>query len=124
MISIETNADEVAADFNTLAATLESTVVNDGIEPFLKSVQVESKRHHRFHARTGKLTRSVKISADNDGGSIYIDDASAPYGKYIHDGTRRWSADPFVQSAYESKQRDLDVAVDRALDNAITKAGL
>jgi len=112
----------VADGFNKLSATLEPAIVRAGIQPFLKSVQVEAQRRHRYHRRTGKLGRAVKISYNESGGDIYIDDASAPYGKYVHEGTRYWDSDPFLTDAYDRKSKDLDAALSRATDQAINQA--
>ena len=124
MVSISTNADEVAGEFAKLATTLEPTVVKEGIQTFLVSVQAEAKRQHRYHRRTGKLERSVKVERAQDGGSVYLDDGAAPYGKYIHNGTRYIDSDPFLTDAYDRKERDLDIAVGRSVDHAIQQAGL
>jgi hypothetical protein len=59
-----------------------------------------------------------------DSGTVYIDDAQARYGKYVHEGTRRVDADPFLTDAFDSQQRVLDEDVDRAVDAAITQAFL
>ena len=124
MISISTNADEVAGEFTKLAATLEPTVVKEGIQTFLAEVQAEAKRQHRYTRRTGKLERAVKVERTEDGGSVYIDDAAARYGKYIHEGTRYIDSDPFLTDAYDRKQQDLDRSVSRSVDHAIQQAGL
>ena len=124
MVSISTNADEVADEFTKLAATLEPTVVKEGIQTFLVSVQAEAKRQHRYTRRTGKLERAVKVERAQDGGSVYLDDGAAPYGKYIHNGTRYIDSDPFLTDAYDRKERDLDRSVSRSVDHAIQQAGL
>ena len=124
MVTVTSNADQVAAEFAKLAVTLQPVIVKDSVEPFLREVQIEARRQHRYNRNSGKLERSIKISMSADGGDVSIDDRLAPYGKYVHEGTRKWNADKFLTEAGERKQKDLYRNADRATEKAIKQAGL
>ena len=124
MLTITTNADEVASDFGKLDAILVDSMVHDGIGPFVKEIELEARQHHRYQNKSGRLMRAIKSSVDRDSGSVYIDEGSAPYGKYVHDGTRHWASDPFITDAFDRKQADLERDADRAVGQAIQQAGL
>jgi hypothetical protein len=124
VLSITTNADEVASDFKELDAALQRAVVKDGIGPFVNSIKVEAQRHHRYHRKTGRLERAIRATTDADSGQVYIDEGLASYGRYVHDGTRKWDSDAFITDAYERKQLELDRDADRAVEKAIKQAGL
>jgi HK97 gp10 family phage protein len=124
MITVTTNAEDVAGALQKLSSTLDNGVVTQGVQPFLRGVQATAKKQHRYHRQSGKLERAIKVELTNTGGSVYIDDGIAPYGKYVHNGTRKWDSDPFLTEAFDEKSRDLDRAVDLAIDKAINEAGL
>lgn len=83
----------------------------------------DAKRIHRHQRRTGKLERSIKVVRRKDGGSIYIDDASCDYGKYVHRGQRTWKPDEFVFETYQRNERVFDTNIDKAINDALKKAG-
>lgn len=83
----------------------------------------DAKRVHRHQRRTGKLERSIKVVRRKDGGSIYIDDTSCDYGKYVHRGQRSWKPDEFVFEAYQRNERVFDTNIDKAINDALKKAG-
>jgi len=124
MISVTVRADEVVGGLTSLATTIKPAVVMGVIYDFLSSVQIEAKRQHRYIRRTGRLERSVKIDRTEDGGSVYIDEGAAPYGKYIHEGTKFIDRDPFLTDAFDRKEADLYIAIAQAMDQTIQQAGL
>lgn len=124
MITIKTNAAEVASCFDKLDATLQRSIVQNGVHKYLAAVQATARRDHRYIRRTGKLLRSVRMETNTDGGSVYIDEGLAPYGKYVHDGTRHISSDPFLYEAADANEHILDSAASDAVDHAIKAAGL
>ena len=124
MISVDVNADDVLAGLDKLADTLKPTVISQAIVPYLKAVQSTARREHRYNRQTGNLERSVKLEINQDGGSVYIDEAQANYGKYIHNGFKSWSPDPFLSDAANANQPQLAQALDREIGRAIQQAGL
>ena len=116
--------NEVSAAFEKLADTLDETIVEYGVQPFLKAVQRTAQQRHRFTRRTGKLERSIRTETTKDGGTVYLDEGIANYGKYVHQGFGSWSADKFLDVAAEGNMRLLDSDVGRAVDKAINDAGL
>jgi len=125
MAEVELTVDNgVSASFNKLADTLDTTIVEYGIAPFLKTVQKTAQQQHRYTRRSGKLERSVRVETTTKGGSVYLDDGVANYGKYVHEGFRSWGSDKFLENATDNNLRALDADVDRAIDKAINDAGL
>lgn len=114
----------MVAGLNTLASTIDDSVLDIAINPTLKSVQEEARRQHRYKRRTGKLERSISVETTPEGGEVYIEEKTADYGKYVHEGFGKWSPDQFLISAFERKLPALDAALDRAIDDSIKKAGL
>lgn len=55
-------------------------------------VQEEAQATHAFTSRTASLERAVeaKFNFDNGAnvGTVYIDEYAAPYGPFVHNGTR------------------------------------
>jgi HK97 gp10 family phage protein len=123
MLRIDTNADEVAAALEKVPRAIEQSVSDKALPDYLKIVQTKARREHRYDRQTGRLDRAIKISHDKDGGSVYIDDSIARYGKYVHEGTKRWASDPFLTNAVDSTRTQMDAMIDRAVDSAISNAG-
>lgn len=85
---------------------------------FLRTVQRVARRIHRFKTRSGNLERSVLIDVSRqkvrggmrrglEGGSVYLEQGIAPYGRRIHEGWGRWKPDPFLVKAF-IKLRDTE----------------
>lgn len=102
-----------------LSGTVHQKVVKSAIRDFLYAVQRNARATHRYTRRTGNLERAVKVSTTKDGGSVYIDDGQAPYGKFVHNGQRSWAPDPFLYDAVEMNEDDLDRKIDAAIDQAL-----
>lgn len=83
----------------------------------------DAKRIHRHQRHTGKLERSIKSRRTSDGGSVLIDDTYCEYGKFVHRGQRTWKPDEFVFESYARNERSFDKNIDKAINDALKKAG-
>jgi hypothetical protein len=59
----------------------------------LRAIQIDARLHHRFSqapGHTGQLVRSVQQDVEQSGlsGKVWLEESVAPYGKYVHDGTK------------------------------------
>ncbi len=125
MVSVDTSELRgVPEALEKLSGTIHEKVVKVAIRDFLYSVQRDARSTHRYTRRSGNLERSVKVSTDKDGGSVYIDDGQAPYGKYVHNGQRSWAADTFIYDAVEKNEDELDRKIDAAIDQALKEVRL
>lgn len=63
--------------------------LRQAIKASAREVQEEAQRTHRFTSRTGQLERAidVRMIADKTA-EVYIDSQAAPYGPFVHEGTR------------------------------------
>lgn len=114
----------VPASFRELAGTLQNEIVSDAVSDYLVNVQEDAQSNHRYKRRTGNLERSIKIRNKPDGGMVYINEAQAPYGKFVHDGQRSWAPDQFLYNAAIKNEPELNRKIDQAVDKAFRKAGL
>jgi hypothetical protein len=73
----------------------------------------------RYYRNTGRLERSVQVHMESDGGSVYLDEGIADYGKYVHEGQRSWAPDQFVYDAFESQRDEIDSDLTYAISQAI-----
>lgn len=124
MIDIETNAKKVSDGFKSLSETLIGAIVYRAIYPYLSGVSRDAKTIHRYKRKTGKLERGVREERRKDGGSVFVDDTYAHYGKYVHMGQRSWAPDEFVFRAGDANERDLDNLIDKAVDDVLKRSGL
>lgn len=124
MVSIDTNADKVAAAVDILSRNLHDTIVREGIWRFLEILKTGAKQVHRHQRRTGKLERSIKRGTHKDGGSVFVDDSYCDYGKFVHMGQRSWKPDQYVFDSFARNERLLDQMIDKVIDDAFRKAGL
>lgn len=123
MIDVTVKIDEkVPAALTKLSGTLYNDIVTQAIHPYLDKVKEKAKKEHRYKRRTGNLERSVKTQETHDGGSVFIDDSQAPYGKYVHSGHGSWNPDEFLYDAQDEKL--LDKMIDDVIDKSIEKAGI
>jgi hypothetical protein len=59
----------------------------------LRAIQVDARLHHRFSqapGHTGQLVRSIQEDVEQSGlsGKVWLEESVAPYGKFVHDGTK------------------------------------
>jgi hypothetical protein len=60
-----------------------------GAKEGLEDMRRDARVAHRFKTRGGALGRAVKVDFNNFAGrGLFIDSGIAPYGGYVHDGTR------------------------------------
>lgn len=109
-----------------------------------------ARTNHAYKARTGQLERSVKAGNSSDGltGWLELDRSIAPYGPYVHEGTRphtivprymlalRWVADgkfvfakrvrhpgyegdPFLFNALDANEEKIFEIFSRRVDAAL-----
>lgn len=119
-------------------------------------VQQGAREKHRFRTKTGMLERAVDYHVDGNKceGIIEIDSGVAPYGKWVHGGTRphvivpkdkhslRWAGagnkfifakkvhhpgtekDEFLYEAAERSRVEINAIFARHIDKATKEAGL
>lgn len=98
--------------------------VDAGFEIASKKVLSDAARMHRFKSRTGNLISSLRSSISAESAEFMIDNAQAPYGKYVHEGFKSWQSDPFLQSAVNSNAENITNTVSAAIGKLIDKEGL
>lgn len=123
MLEIKTDIGRVSDVIKKVSETLPESLVKIGVWETLPLMANDAKRVHRHQRRTGKLERSIKVRRTNDGGSILIDDTSCDYGKFVHRGQRSWKPDEFVFETYGRNERSFDQNIDKAISDALKKAG-
>lgn len=63
--------------------------LRQAIRASAREVQEEAQRTHRFTSRTGQLERAIDVRMISDKtAEVYIDNNVAPYGPFVHEGTR------------------------------------
>lgn len=124
MVTVESNAKKVSDSFKKLSDTLYNAIVKDGIWEYLVTLRQGAKTVHRHKRKTGKLERSIKVSRNKDGGMVYADDAMSDYAKFVHMGQRTWKPDEFIYDSHSRNERILDQRIDKAIDDALRKAGI
>lgn len=63
--------------------------LRQAIRASAREVQEEAQRTHRFTSRTGQLERAIDVRMIGDKtAEVYIDNNAAPYGPFVHEGTR------------------------------------
>jgi len=97
--------------------------VNNQIEADAIVIVSQARREHRFQTRTGNLVRSTKykMSKRDNAATFFIDDVTAPYGKYIHDGFKFWHPDPYLFNAVKRNTKRIYKDTVAAIDRLIKK---
>jgi hypothetical protein len=55
----------------------------------LTDMQRDARQEHSFTSRSSNLNRAVKVDFNNfEGRGLFIDSGVAPYGLFVHDGTK------------------------------------
>lgn len=63
--------------------------LRQAIRASAREVQEEAQRTHRFTSRSGQLERAIDARMIGDKtAEVYIDSNIAPYGPFVHEGTR------------------------------------
>lgn len=63
--------------------------LRQAIKASAREVQEEAQRTHRFTSRSGQLERAIDVRMIGDKtAEVYIDSNLAPYGPFVHEGTK------------------------------------
>ena len=63
--------------------------LRQAIRASAREVQEEAQRTHRFTSRSGQLERAIDVRMIGDKtAEVYIDSDLAPYGPFVHEGTK------------------------------------
>jgi HK97 gp10 family phage protein len=81
-------------------------------------IEKEAKYNHKYRSRTGNLTRATQVRRIKDSIQAFINDTQAKYGKYVHDGTSKWSPDPFIDNAIKNNRTLIEKIIVEELDKA------
>jgi hypothetical protein len=81
--------------------SLVNKYMNEALRIIGKLVIAEARAIHRFKSRTGNLEKQTKYRVDNKLNrlAVFISQSKAPYGEFIHDGTRYMAPDQFLSNA-------------------------
>ena len=123
MVSINIYADGLEGALDQFASAV-APEAEDAMDDISDEVLARARSLHRFQSRTGNLVDSVYAEPTVDGVEYGISDSQAHYGKYIHDGTRRWRSDPFLLRAVEYYLSKMAGSVELAIGNLIQRLGL
>lgn len=80
--------------------------------------------YHRYNHRTKNLRDATKMEGkllSKKGLVLKVDLKKAKYGKYIIEGFKSWSPDPFLDTAYDKNKEWIYERIDRALKNTVIK---
>lgn len=99
----------------------------EAIERAIKGAQSEvgrlisdyAKTHHRYTRRTGRLARATQYRTSRDITEVFINQAMAKYGSRIHEGSKGWGADPFIDEAVNANKHKIEQIVDRHLQREL-----
>lgn len=116
-VSVSAKVDTDLLDALSRGSVKLEAAVLDVIYKGLKRAEWHAKREHRYKRKTGKLTRATQAELNQKGGALYISDSLAHYGKYVHEGHKRWAPDKFLPEALNR----VWPAVDKQIDNVITQ---
>lgn len=97
--------------------------VNDQIEADAIVTKIDAQNNHRYTVRTGNLRRNTTFKMDRRISAVkfYIDDVKAHYGKFIHDGFKTWSPDPFLSKAVTKGMKRTYTSVTKTINKLIKK---
>lgn len=75
------------------------------IQEWGQKIQSQAKRD--VPVRTGNLRDSIMLENTSTGFRFWVDQAKAPYGKYIERGTSRMNPQPFFYSSIDRNKQGL-----------------
>jgi phosphoribosylaminoimidazole-succinocarboxamide synthase len=126
-LSMSIDSKELTDSLLKVSNTLEENITVE-MNKISDVIIKEAKTSHRFKSKTGNLVEATKKELGIDRKSVQalytIDDVKAPYGKYIHDGKKGWSADKYLENSVVRNEKNIEKAVETGIDNTIKKAGL
>ena len=146
---------EKAADaFRKIPEKFERTM-RLAMKSSIRDIREHARGNHRFVSRSGNLENAISSEVFDDpiSGMIFLDTGQAPYGFWVHKGTKphaifpknkkvlRWAQggdfifsknvlhpgtkpDPFLQGALEAKQDDVAGRFVSAMKRMIKEAGV
>jgi len=137
---------------------IENDVNNElrlALKESLRDVQHYARQNHDFESHSHKLEQAINYDIGPDGlsGRVFIDETLAPYGKWVHDGTKEhfvrprnaralhWveggneffssghevsgiTADPFLINALLAQDSNIMTRINNAIDKVLREAGL
>lgn len=98
-IKIKIDTDKLVRAFEAAPAKTREKL-RQAVKTTAKDIKARASAEHRYTSRSGTLERSgvhyrverrVKSGAV---GYVFLDDASVPYGRYLHEGTRAHVIEP------------------------------
>jgi hypothetical protein len=102
---------------------IDPTVIQQAIDITLDrlgpKIAQEAKNIHRYKSQTGNLERATKYNKSKNGAKIYIDDVKAKYGKYIHDGFKKWAPDQFIDKAVDNNMELIEITLADEIDRIL-----
>lgn len=103
-----------------------SKAVNNQMEADAIVAIVDARNNHRHITRTGRLNRATTYKMSNRYSTVkfYINDMTANYGKYIHDGFKSWRPDRYLLKAVNRIAPKMYRDVSQAIAKIIKKNGL
>lgn len=122
-ITIKVADEEALRALDSFSKDIEKEILLE-LEKEFKLVVDKAKRVHRFTTRTGRLERATLTDVQGKTVRALIDDALAPYGKYIHEGFKTWSSDPYLEEKFDQDESKIIVELEKAIDRVITRLGL
>lgn len=102
MLKVKTSATITTSDANINIA-IDKAFARWGV-----IVLNEAKNKHRYISRTGNLRNATSADYLDNKLRLYINDAKANYGKYVHDGVNGRTDDQFIDSAVANNITLLD----------------
>ena len=152
---------DVAIDYEKLARAADRSQeiavqeIRRGLLEACRLVQREAREKHRFRSKTGQLEKAVvyEVDAGKAEGVISLDENTAYYAPFVHQGTRpheirprnklalRWpegdhfvfakrvhhpgtGKDPFLYEAADRSREEINAIFARHVDEAFRRAGL
>lgn len=100
LVITNTNPNQLANDKQKMSEAIDF-ISTDTLDKLAKEVQTEARQEHRYESKTHNLERATKVKTVKGQAQIYIDKVMAPYGQFIHDGTKKWEEDPFIEDALD-----------------------
>ena len=107
-------------DLNRFVPDLEKAI-DSGIADGAGIVQEGAIDVHRYNRRTGALQSATRKKKIEDGYKVYIDENIASYGKYVHDGQKKWNPDRFIYLSAERNRKNVIALVGKYINKAVKR---
>lgn len=93
--------------------------IQNGLIEVQPLLQQTIQTNHKYINRTGRLQNASKVDISKFNVKAYIDDRIAKYGKYIHDGTKHISPDPFIANAIENNKEKIKQTITNTINRSM-----